>query len=132
MTLPSAFRFRGQEDVAADEVKQDAEHRERKEREQIRIRAVEERIVRLRPFFDLGAVEREGRHALHDGDDDPGERAARDVARSEQDAGALVALGGQLFWVRSLCWNFSRRSQRSTSQRTMPPMKIGLEEESGR
>ena len=37
----------------------------------------------------------EAGESVHDGDDDAGERAAGDVTGSEQDAGALVAFGGQ-------------------------------------
>jgi hypothetical protein len=70
-------------------------------------------------------------HAGQEGNQDAGNGAARDVARGHQHAGALVALGGELLFVRSFACRLAAQA-RSTSQRIRPPMKIGVVVESGR
>jgi hypothetical protein len=45
LSRPRAFRARDEKDIATDEVKEGAQHAERKQGEQVGIGAVEERLV---------------------------------------------------------------------------------------
>src|SRR5262245_6095432 len=71
-------RLAGEQLFAADQEQQQGEERERDQREQIGGLAREERVVRAGPVADR-AVEL-GEHAGEERDDDPGDRAAGDVA----------------------------------------------------
>ena len=115
----SAFRFRGQQDVASDKVEKNGETDKRKHSEQIRPGTIEERIVRACPFLERiePLFPRDG----EEGEEHAGECAACDVTGGEENAVALVAFRDELIFGQSCAPACLRRVYLSTSQRTMPP-----------
>src|SRR5581483_5173497 len=87
-------RARREDHLAGGEVEEADDHGERHERQQVGVRPFEERIVRRRPAGD--AIGELRGHTGHEGDEDPGNRAARNVARRHEHARALVAPRRQL------------------------------------
>src|SRR2546423_13226582 len=88
-----------QDNVAADEIEENAQHGERNQCEQIGVAAVEEWIVRHLPILNSAIDLSNGRYPFRQQffsrDHDSGDRAAGDVAGGEEHAGALVAFGSQ-------------------------------------
>ncbi len=96
MPALSRPRARDEKNVAADEVKEGAQHGERKQGEQIGIWAIEEWIVSHLPF--LNSLSHSGKRAYQFLCRDHNSRdcATGDITGRKQYAGALVAFSSKL------------------------------------
>ena len=96
MPALSRLRARDEKNVAADEVKEGAQHGERKQGEQVGIWAVEEWIVSHLPFLD--SLSHRGKRAYQFlcRDHNSRDGAAGNVPRRKQYTGALVAFSSKL------------------------------------
>ena len=69
----------GEKHVAADQIKQDAKNDERNQGEQVRIWAIEKRVVDCGPMLDVLAHIDETRHTGHERNHDAGDGCERKI-----------------------------------------------------
>ena len=89
-------RARDEKDIAADKVKEAAQHGERKQGEQVGIWAVEEWIVCHLPFLNSLSHTSKGTYQFLCRDHNSRDGAAGNVPRRKQYTGALVAFSSKL------------------------------------
>src|SRR5216683_1555702 len=101
-----SLRSRREQHIAPDEIKKSAQNSKRNQRQRFSMRTIEKWIVCRSPRGEALICSGQARPTGDDGDDDTGERTARDVTGSEQDAGAFVPFRDQLIMAQIVIAEF--------------------------
>src|SRR5262245_38750205 len=95
---PLSVSLRFQNHFTPDQIEQDAKRQQWNQSEQIRIRAFKERIICRRPFLELMEPGGHAAAQVEEAVDDARKSGTGDVAGRQQDAVALIRLGGHFFF----------------------------------